>query len=67
MKMYSFDGKPVLITGGCGSLGTALVVRLLSTKARRIVVFDNNQTKLNELERRYTDPRLRFLLEMSGT
>lgn len=59
---YSFDGKSVFISGGCGSLGSALVSRLLTTKVRRIVVFDNNQTKLAESERKYRDQRLRFFV-----
>lgn len=59
---YSFGGKSVFISGGCGSLGSALVVRLLSTNVRRVVVFDNNQTKLAEVERRNQDPRLRFFV-----
>ena len=59
---YSFDGKSVFISGGAGSLGTALVQFLLKSKARRIVVFDNNQSKLSELERRLDDPRLRFFV-----
>lgn len=59
---YSFEGKSVFISGGCGSLGSALVVRLLRTNVRRVVVFDNNQAKLAEVERRYPDPRLRFFV-----
>lgn len=39
-----------------------MVARSLTTRARRIVAFDNNQTKLVELERRYSDPRLRFFV-----
>jgi FlaA1/EpsC-like NDP-sugar epimerase len=60
---YSFDNKSVFISGGCGSLGSALLARLLGTHARRIVVFDNDQSKLAELERRSgTDPRVRFFV-----
>jgi len=60
--MYSFNGKSIFISGGCGSLGTSLVSRLLLTEARRIIVFDTNQAKLAELERRQTDSRLRFFV-----
>jgi len=58
----SFDNKSVFISGGCGSLGSALVAKLLTTKTRRIVIFDNNQSKLAEIERRNPDPRLRFFV-----
>jgi UDP-N-acetylglucosamine 4,6-dehydratase/UDP-glucose 4-epimerase len=59
---YSFDDKSVFISGGCGSLGSSVVARILKTEARRIVVYDNNQSGLVELERRYRDPRLRFFV-----
>jgi UDP-N-acetylglucosamine 4,6-dehydratase/UDP-glucose 4-epimerase len=57
-----FEGKSVFITGACGSLGSNLVRRLVNTDARRIVAFDNNQSKLDEMERRSKDRRLRFFL-----
>lgn len=59
---YSFDKKSIFISGGCGSLGSALVERLLRTKADRVVVFDNNQSKLSEMERQLPDSRLRFFV-----
>ena len=63
MLSYSFDNKSVFISGGCGSLGSSLLARLLGTGARRIVVFDNDQSRLAELERRSgTDPRVRFFV-----
>ena len=57
---YSFDGKPIFISGECGSLGSAIVLRLLNKNT--LVVFDNNQTKLTEMERRLADDRLRCFL-----
>jgi UDP-N-acetylglucosamine 4,6-dehydratase len=59
---YSFEKKSVFISGGCGSLGSALVRRLLKTGARRIVIFDNHQSRLAELERQLPDRRLRFFV-----
>lgn len=59
---YAFDNKSIFISGGCGSLGSALVRRLLITRARRIVLFDNDQSMLAELERRRADPRVRYFV-----
>jgi len=58
----AFDGKSVFISGGCGSLGSALAARLLTTRARRIVLFDNDQSMLAEVERRCADPRVRYFV-----
>lgn len=63
MQSHSFDEKTVFISGGAGSLGSAIVARLLTTRVRRVVVFDNNQSKLAEFERRFEqDSRLRFFV-----
>jgi UDP-N-acetylglucosamine 4,6-dehydratase len=59
---YSFDGESVFISGGCGSLGSALATRLLKTGARRVVLFDNDQSRLGELERRFADNRVRYFV-----
>ncbi len=63
LQSYSFDAKSVFISGGAGGLGSAILARLLTTRARRIVAFDNNQSKLSELERKYErEPRIRFFV-----
>lgn len=57
-----FAGKNILITGGTGSLGSALVNRLLKTQASRIVVYDINQSGLHKMEHEYTDSRIRYFV-----
>ncbi|PID79711.1 UDP-glucose 4-epimerase, partial [bacterium DOLZORAL124_64_63] len=37
-----YKGKTVLITGGTGSLGHALVRRLLKTDLRRIIIYSRD-------------------------
>jgi len=39
-----FDGKTILITGGTGSLGTALTNRLLETEVDTIRIFSRNES-----------------------
>ena len=39
-----YKGKTVLITGGTGSLGTALTKRLLSLDVEQIRIFSRNES-----------------------
>ena len=57
-----FEGKKILITGGTGSLGTALTQRLLDSKVDTIRIFSRNESKQVEMESKFTDERIRFLL-----
>jgi UDP-N-acetylglucosamine 4,6-dehydratase len=58
-------GGRVLITGGCGSIGSAVVAHLLEQDdTERITVFDNDEQGLFTLEQRTSDafPELEFEL-----
>ena len=57
-----FDGKTVLITGGTGSLGHALTKRLLESKVKQIRIFSRNELKQIEMESKFRDNRMRFLI-----
>tara|TARA_Y100001936_G_C16094155_1_gene690034 strand:+ start:4547 stop:5542 length:996 start_codon:yes stop_codon:yes gene_type:complete len=57
-----FEGKTVLITGGTGSLGTALTKRLLENNVKQIRIFSRNELKQIEMESKFNDDRLRFLV-----
>ena len=57
-----FKGKKVLITGGTGSLGNALTQRLLTENVDTIRVFSRNENKQLEMDSKFHDDRLRFLL-----
>jgi UDP-N-acetylglucosamine 4,6-dehydratase/5-epimerase len=54
--------KVILITGGAGSLGSALTRELLNYPVKSIRVFDNNEHALFKLKRPLNDPRVRLLL-----
>jgi UDP-N-acetylglucosamine 4,6-dehydratase len=62
--MSKLDGASVLITGGTGSLGKALVEYLLrETKIRRIAIFSRDELKQQHLRTQFQDdPRLRWFL-----
>ena len=57
-----FKGKKILITGGTGSLGTALTQRLLTMGVDAIRIFSRNEDKQVQMESKFSDDRLRFLL-----
>jgi len=56
------EGKKILITGGTGSLGQALTARLLDMKVDTIRIFSRNEEKQVNMENKFNDNRLRFLL-----
>jgi UDP-N-acetylglucosamine 4,6-dehydratase len=58
------DDSSVLITGGTGSLGKALITNLLAnTKVRRVVVFSRYELKQHNMRAEFNDdPRLRWFI-----
>jgi len=62
--MSLLDGSSVLITGGTGSLGKALVRHLLTEeKVRRIAIFSRDELKQHQMRGEFNeDPRLRWFL-----
>ena len=57
-----FDGKIVLITGGTGSLGTALTKKILKTNVTTIRIFSRDEWKQVKMQSEITDKRLRFFI-----
>ena len=62
--MQELNNSSILITGGSGSLGTALVKRLLdNSNARRIAIFSRDELKQSQLRNMFQeDDRLRWFL-----
>ena len=57
-----FDGKKVLITGGTGSLGTALTKKLLETNVETIRIFSRDEWKQVQMQSEIKDKRLRYFI-----
>jgi UDP-N-acetylglucosamine 4,6-dehydratase/5-epimerase len=57
-----FYNKDILVTGGCGSIGTEIVKQLIKFKPKRIRVFDNNESGLFYLQKKLNSSKIRILI-----
>lgn len=58
-----FTDKSVLITGGTGSIGKALISKLLKSSVRRIIIFSRDELKQYDLRAKLgNDSRFRWFL-----
>ncbi len=63
--MLNFDeysGKAVLVSGGTGSFGNAIVKKFLSTDLAELRIFSRDEKKQDDMRKIYRDPRLRFYI-----
>lgn len=57
-----FAGKTVLITGGTGSFGNALVERILPTDVGSIRIFSRDEKKQEDMRIALNNPKLKFYI-----
>lgn len=57
-----FRGKSLLVTGGTGSFGHAVLKRFLQTDIAEIRVFSRDEKKQDDLRKLYSDRRLRLYI-----
>jgi UDP-glucose 4-epimerase len=57
-----FDDRVLLITGGTGSFGKAVLKRFLASDLREIRIFSRDEKKQDDLRKRYSDPKLKFYI-----
>lgn len=57
-----FDNKILLITGGTGSFGNAVLRRFLDTGIREIRIFSRDEKKQDDMRARYQSDKLKFVL-----
>lgn len=60
--LRELKGKTVLITGGAGSIGTALTAKLLDYPVKSVRILDIDEYGLFKMKRQIGDKRLRLLL-----
>jgi UDP-N-acetylglucosamine 4,6-dehydratase len=54
--------KTLLITGGTGSFGSAVLSRLLDSDVKEIRIFSRDEKKQDDMRKRYLDPKIQFVI-----
>jgi UDP-glucose 4-epimerase len=57
-----FEGKVLLITGGTGSFGNAVLKRFLDTGIAEIRIFSRDEKKQDDMRKKYHNPKLKFYI-----
>lgn len=57
-----FSGKTLLITGGTGSFGNAVLKRFLATEIGEVRIFSRDEKKQDDMRKRYQSAKLKFYL-----
>ncbi len=60
--MSTFTGKTLLITGGTGSFGNAVLKRFLDTDIKEIRVFSRDELKQDDMRRHYHNDKIKFYI-----
>ena len=60
--MSNFIGKTLLITGGTGSFGNAVLKRFLDTDIGEIRIFSRDEKKQDDMRKRYNSAKLKFYI-----
>lgn len=62
MENLIFKGKTLLITGGTGSFGNAVLNRFLNTDIGEIRIFSRDEKKQDDMRKKYRNPKLKFYI-----
>lgn len=57
-----FSNKVLLITGGTGSFGNAVLNRFLETDIKEIRIFSRDEKKQDDMRKKYGNPKLKFYI-----
>lgn len=57
-----FDDKILLITGGTGSFGNAVLKRFLETDIKEIRIFSRDEKKQDDMRKKYQSSKLKFYI-----
>jgi UDP-glucose 4-epimerase len=60
--MNQFKDKVLLITGGTGSFGNAVLRRFLASGIGQIRIFSRDEKKQDDMRRFYNDKRVKFYI-----
>ncbi len=57
-----FNGKTLLITGGTGSFGNAVLRRFLDSEIGEVRIFSRDEKKQDDMRKRYNSTKLKFYI-----
>ncbi len=60
--MHVFESKTIMITGGTGSFGGAVLRRFLETGIGEIRIFSRDEKKQDDMRKRFAHPKLKFYI-----
>lgn len=62
MAIDSFKDSVLMITGGTGSFGNAVLKRFLETDIKEIRIFSRDEKKQDDMRHQYNNPKLKFYI-----
>jgi UDP-N-acetylglucosamine 4,6-dehydratase len=62
MSLNEYDNSVLLITGGTGSFGTAVLRRFINTNIKEIRIFSRDEKKQEDMRQLYRNDKLKFYL-----
>ena len=60
--MSIFSGRTLMITGGTGSFGKAVLDRFLDTDIKEIRIFSRDEKKQDDMRRYYNNSKIKFYI-----
>ncbi|MBR1893297.1 MAG: polysaccharide biosynthesis protein [Lachnospiraceae bacterium] len=57
-----FEGKTLMITGGTGSFGNAVLRRFLNTGIKEIRIFSRDEKKQDDMRHLYNNPKIKYFI-----
>ena len=57
-----FKNKTLLITGGTGSFGNAVLKRFLDSDLKEIRIFSRDEKKQDDMRKKYNNPKIKFYI-----
>ena len=62
MRIIMFKDKTLLITGGTGSFGNAVLRRFLDSDIKEIRVFSRDEKKQDDMRKNFNSNKLKFYI-----
>jgi UDP-N-acetylglucosamine 4,6-dehydratase/5-epimerase len=60
--MSIFENKTLLITGGTGSFGSAVLKRFLNTNIKEIRIFSRDEKKQDDMRHQFNNPKIKYYI-----